>query len=83
MYACFLAAGIPRPQVALVQPTWTEGEEKTLAWRTLEASRQAIVSGGIASDDEVRAAVAALQDFTADSHTLICGPCVFQLWSRR
>ena len=31
VYGCFLAAGIPSPQVALVQPVWTEGEGKTLA----------------------------------------------------
>jgi ubiquinone/menaquinone biosynthesis C-methylase UbiE len=31
LYACFQAAGIPRPQVALTQPAWTEGEGKTLA----------------------------------------------------
>jgi SAM-dependent methyltransferase len=83
LYACFLAAGIPRPQVALVQSVWTEGEAKTLAWGTLEATSEAIVSEGVASDDEVTAALAALQDFTADPDTLICGPRIFQLWSRR
>jgi hypothetical protein len=36
--------GIPDPQVALVQPVRTQGEEKTLAWSTLEASTEAIVS---------------------------------------
>jgi hypothetical protein len=83
LYSCFLAAGIPGPQAALVQSLWTEGDEKTLAWGTLEATREAIVSEGVATDEEVSAALAALQDFTTDPHTLICGPRVFQLWSRR
>ena len=83
LYACFLAAGIPRPQVALAQSVWTEGEAKTLAWGTLEATKEAIVSEGIASDGEVAAALEALHDFTADPDTLICGPAIFQLWSRR
>ena len=83
LYACFLAAGIPRPQVALVQSVWTEGEAKTLAWSTLEATREAIGSDGVASADEVTAALTALEDFTADPHTLICSPRVFQLWARR
>jgi len=83
LYACLLAAGIPRPDVALVQSVWTEGEGKTLAWSTLEATGEAIVSEGVASEDEVSAALAALRDFSADPHALICGPRVFQLWSRR
>ena len=83
LYACLLAAGIPRPDVALVQSVWTEGEGKTTAWSTLEATRGAIVSEGVTSEDEVLAALAALRDFSADPHTLICGPRVFQLWSRR
>jgi methyltransferase family protein len=83
LYGYFLAAGIPRPQVALVQSLWTEGEEKTLAWSTLEASADAIVSEGIASKDKVTEALATLQRFTANPHTLICGPRVFQLWSRQ
>jgi hypothetical protein len=74
--ACFLAVGIPRPRVALVQSVWTVGERKTLAWGTLEATSDAIVSEGVASDEEVTAALAALQDFTADPRTLICGPRV-------
>jgi ubiquinone/menaquinone biosynthesis C-methylase UbiE len=83
LYACFQAAGIPRPQVAVTQPAWTEGEGKMLAWSTLEATREAIVSERVASEDEISAALTALQAFTEDPCTLICGPRNFQLWSSR
>jgi SAM-dependent methyltransferase len=83
LYAHFLAAGIPRPQMALVQSLWTEEEAKMLPWSTLDASADAIVSEGIASRDEVTEALATLERFTANPHTLICGPRVFQLWSRQ
>jgi hypothetical protein len=69
--------------VTLVQSVWTEGEEKTLAWSTLEASTEAIVSEGVASKDQVTEALTDLRRFTEDPQTLICGPRVFQLWSRR
>ena len=82
LYACFLAAGIARPQLVLVQSTWIQGEGKTLAWSTLRAASEAVVSEGVASENKVAAACAALQDFTANPHTLICGPRVFQPWSR-
>ena len=83
LYACFLAAGIPDPRVALVQPLCIAGEEKTLAWSTLEASAEAILSERLASEDEVSAALTALGHFTEDPRTLISGPRIFQLWSRR
>jgi len=83
LYGCLLAAGIPDPRVAVVQPVSTEGEEKTLPWSTLEATAEAIVSEQVASADEVTAALRSLQQFTADPRTLISGPRVFQLWSRR
>ena len=83
LYDCFLAAGIPGAAVALVQSLWLAGEGKTLAWSTLEASTEAILSERLATKDEVTAALTSLERFTADPQTLICGPRVFQLWSRR
>lgn len=83
LYGGFLAAGIPAPEVGLVQPAWTEGEGKTLAWSTLEASAEAIVADRVASQDEVTAALTTLSQFTADPQTLISGPRIFQFWSSR
>ncbi len=83
LYAGFLAAGVPVPEVGLVQPVWTGGEGKALAWSTLEASAEAIVAERVASRTEVSAALEGLWQFTANPHTLISGPRVFQLWVRR
>ena len=83
LYSCFLAAGIPDPEVAAVQSVRTQGKAKALAWSTLDATADAIVSEHLASADEVTAALDDLQRFTADPRTLMCGPRVFQLWSRR
>jgi ubiquinone/menaquinone biosynthesis C-methylase UbiE len=82
LYRYFLAAGIPHPQAILVQAVY-EGEARTLAWSTLEASADAIVAEGLATADELAGALASLRRFTDDPRTLICGPRVFQLWSRR
>jgi hypothetical protein len=83
LFDYFHDAGISRPQVALVQSVWTEGEGKTLPWTTLEASADSIVSEGVATKDEVMQALATLERLAANPRTLICGPRVFQLWSRR
>jgi ubiquinone/menaquinone biosynthesis C-methylase UbiE len=83
LHGGFLAAGIPAPEVGLVQPVWTGGEGKTLAWSTLEASAEAIVAERVGSQAQVTAALTSLWQFTADPQTLISGPRIFQLWSSR
>ncbi len=83
MYQYFLEAGIPAPQVALVQSVAVSGEGKELAWSTLDATGEAIVSEGVATSGELAAALASLRQFTDDDTTLIARPRVFQLWSAR
>ena len=83
LYAGFLAAGIPAPEVHAVQPVWTAGEGKTLAWSTLEATADAIVAERVATAQEVTASLETLWQFTVDTQTLISGPRIFQVSSRR
>jgi 2-polyprenyl-3-methyl-5-hydroxy-6-metoxy-1,4-benzoquinol methylase len=83
LYAYFMEAGVPDPTVKLVQPLYLADEGKVLALSTLDASADAILAEGVASDDEVKAALASLAQFTDDAGTLIGGPRIFQLWSRR
>ena len=54
-----------------------------LAWSTLDATAEAIISERLATEDQITAALASLRQFSDDPHTLICGPRVFQLWARR
>ena len=82
LYSYFLAAGIPAPRVRLVQPAY-EGEGRMLAWSTLEATANAILAEGLATADELAAALASLERLADDNSALICGPRVFQIWSRR
>ncbi len=83
MYALFLGLGIPAPTLRLVQSIHSGGDLKTLAEITLQFASEAIASGGDGSVDEIHAALASLSAFTKDPTTLISGPRVFQVWSRR
>lgn len=83
LYHYFLDAGIPAPQVALVQAVFVSGEGKELAWSTLDATSEAILAEGVATSGELAAALASLRQFTDDETTLIARPRVFQLWSAR
>jgi ubiquinone/menaquinone biosynthesis C-methylase UbiE len=83
LYAHVLDAGIPDAHVDLVTPLHRADEGKTLALATLEATAAAMLAEGLASEDELTAARESLAAFTADPHSLIAGPRVFQLWWRR
>jgi len=83
LFEYFLTVGIPSPSLRLVQRATTEGEAKTLPMLTIEATADAIDAEGIATEDEVNAARASLMEFTNDPQTVVVGPHVFQLWSRR
>ncbi len=83
LYTHFLDAGIPDAHVDLVTPLHLADEGKTLALSTLEATAAAILAEGLASEDELTSARESLATFTADPHSLIAGPRIFQLWWRR
>ncbi len=83
LYSYFLAAGIPDPKIRLAQRADADGEAKTIPLLTMDATAAAIVAEGIASEDELNAARASLEEFTNDPETIIGTPLMFQLWTRR
>jgi SAM-dependent methyltransferase len=83
LFGYFLSAGAPTPEVRFVQDVGSSDEGKALILTTLEFTADAMVAAGLATADEVSAACASLAAFTEDASTLVAGPRVFQLWSRR
>jgi SAM-dependent methyltransferase len=81
LWSRFAAAGIPRPEHAVVQSSRT-GDTKPMAWSTLDATGDAIVAEGIASREEVNQALGELERFTLDPTTIIIGPRVYQYIAR-
>lgn len=79
----FAEVGIPEPEVQLRQAVHTADEGKILALSTLEATCEAMLAEGVASAEDIEAALASLERHTSDQTTLICGPRIFQLWARR
>ena len=79
----FRSAGIPEPAIHAAQPIYLGGPGKTIALSTLDAATEAILSEGIASEEDLRDALASLAQFTNEPQTFIVGPRIFQLWARR
>lgn len=83
LHRYFREAGIPEPDVAMVQRVDRIGEAKTLPYSTVDATAEAIVGEGVATAAEVQAALESLAEFGADRHSLCGSPRVFQAWARR
>jgi ubiquinone/menaquinone biosynthesis C-methylase UbiE len=83
LYRRFREAGIPAPELTVVQRADVAGEAKTLPHSTVEATAEAIIRAGIASAGQVRSALASLADFAADPGSVCGSPRVFQAWARR
>ena len=77
----FSAAGIPDPHLDVVQLVHTSGDPKTLPLLTLEATADAVLAEGVASEEEVTAAVTSLTSFTTDPGTVVGSPRIFQVWA--
>ncbi len=83
LHRLFLEAGVSDPEVRLTQNVSTAGEAKTLPAVTLAAMSDSILSAGLVSQDELSAAIESLTSYAADPTTLVAGPRVFQVWSRK
>ena len=68
LFRRFGEAGIPPPEIAVVQTVVVTGEEKTLPHSTIAATADAIVEEGIASEGEVSAALAELEAVRRGHH---------------
>ena len=83
LLSLFLSADIPTPELSLAQTVTREGDAKTLPCLTVEATADAMVAAGVATADEIAAALADLQSFTADPTTVVGSPRLTQAWTRR
>lgn len=83
LHRYFAEAGVPTPELSVVQRVDRTGEAKGLPHSTIEATADAIAREGIATADEVRTALAALLEFAEDPGYVCGSPRLFQAWTRR
>ena len=83
LYRYFLQAGIADPDLHVAQGADAKGEAKTVILMTLRGTADSLVRAGLASTEEVTAAIASLAAFTAAPNTVVSGARIFQVWTRR
>jgi ubiquinone/menaquinone biosynthesis C-methylase UbiE len=83
LYARFAEAGIPAPEVRMVQRADVAGEAKTLPYLTIAGTASAIIEHGLATEAEVDAALQHLERFANDPMTTCGSPRIFQVFTRK
>jgi SAM-dependent methyltransferase len=83
LYALCLDAGLVDVRVQVVQPAHTgHCAEKRLSLSTLMNIADAVLAEGLATREELAAAVASLTDLTDDPRSVVGLPRIFQVWGR-
>jgi hypothetical protein len=83
LVSLFLDNGLDDVQVEVVQPTFRSGPGKCIASITMAHIQEAVIQQELASAQEVQAILANLDQFTADSRTILSMPRIFQVWGRK
>ena len=76
-------AGLQEAGVSVVYPDNKEDSGKRIAVLTLIGISDALLQEKLIEGVELCEAIAELDRFTRDSHSVLCGPRVFQVWGRR
>ncbi len=79
----FAAAGIPDPQISIVQRAYLNDEGKQIPYLTVEATAEAMIAANIATAFEIDEAASRLRDLSTDPSVLFGMPRIVQVWARR
>ena len=74
LHRCATDAGVPAPELSIAQHVEAAGEGKTMMWRTLEATADAMVAEGVATDAQIAEALEGLIAATDDPARSSAGP---------
>jgi ubiquinone/menaquinone biosynthesis C-methylase UbiE len=83
LLALFAEAGIPEPNLQVVQRVEVGGDAKLIPYLTIEATADAIVTEGLATNAEVQAALVSLAALGDDRTTIFGSPRHFQASAQR
>lgn len=83
LHGMLRAAGWHDLQLNIVQPAHHSGEGKHMALLTLRNIAEAVIAEQLATPEELEQTLAELEQYTADPHSLISLPRIFQWQARR
>ncbi len=83
LFSLFQQAGLSEVGVDMIQPTFSSGPGKWMAWITLDRIKQALIENELATLQTVDELLRELEKFTNDESTIISMPRIFRVWGTR
>jgi hypothetical protein len=79
----FAAAGAQQLGLSIVYPEPQIGSGKDISLLTIIGISEAVLAEKLIEEPELNKVVSAIESFTRDPLSIICGPRIFQIWGRR
>ncbi len=76
----FHEAGIGHVQFEIIQPAFDSGVGKWMAYITMDAIKEAVITQNLADQSTIDAILEELEVFTKDPNTIISLPRIFRVW---
>ncbi len=80
LFGMFKQAGITDVGFDVIQPAFSSGAGKQMAYITLDRIKEAVISEGLAGAAEVAQILTQLKAFTRDEQSIISLPRIFRVW---
>ncbi len=74
------ATGLTGVSFDVVQPAFSTGQGKWMAWATLDRIKDALLNEGVAGAAQIEQTLAELKTFTEDEQTMMSLPRIFRVW---
>jgi len=79
----FKQSRISNVEFDIIQPTFTKGHGKWMAYLTLEKIKAAVVNEGLATALDIDVLLQKLKIFTEDKNSMMSLPRIFRVWGRK
>jgi len=83
IYRLFLAAGLSDINFDVIQPAFSHGEGKWMAYLTLDRIKEQVISEQLSDEPAVRLLLQQLETFTREEHSIISLPRIFRVSGTR
>ncbi|MBD1365094.1 methyltransferase domain-containing protein [Mucilaginibacter sp. ZT4R22] len=80
LFGMLKQTGITAVGFDVIQPAFSSGAGKQMAYITMDRIKKAVISQGLATEDEVAQILSQLAAFTADEQSIISLPRIFRVW---
>lgn len=79
LFEMFTQAGVQNIKFDVIQPCFSEGQGKWMAYYTMDKIKDTVLKQGLASEEEIERVLRELEEFTNEKSTIMSLPRIFRV----